>query len=214
DAQCALLYYAAGVVSLGYPLWGPPPYIPCSPRPVGSVGDGNAEDTYAVPDAPRTPPPVLLPGFPNPVRLSIEVDVDPAGLPLLRTESSLHAVRTEGSRISIQPGERADRDLVLRLHYGHRGSATTALTLAPDETGDAGTCLLTVLPPAEAPGARPRDVVVVLDRSGSMRGWKMVAARRATARIVDTLTSADRFAVIAFDDRVEHPPALPEGLVA
>ena len=40
----------------------------------------------------------------------------------------------------------------------------------------------------------------------------MVAARRAAARIVDTLTAADRFAVLTFDHVVEHPPALGEGL--
>ena len=32
----------------------------------------------------------------------------------------------------------------------------------------------------------------------------MVAARRATARIVDTLTDADRFAVLCFDNSVER----------
>ena len=48
----------------------------------------------------------------------------------------------------------------------------------------------------------------VLDRSGSMAGWKMVAARRAAARMVDTLTERDRFAVLAFDNVVETPPAL------
>ena len=42
----------------------------------------------------------------------------------------------------------------------------------------------------------------------------MVAARRAAARIVDTLGAADRFAVLTFDDRVEHPADLPHGLVA
>ncbi len=54
--------------------------------------------------------------------------------------------------------------------------------------------------------------MLVLDRSGSMMGWKMVAARRAAARIVDTLTASDRFAVLAFDDRVEHPTTLGAGL--
>src|SRR5207245_1352404 len=64
-----------------------------------------------------------------------------------------------------------------------------------------------LLPPAvQGRGARPRDVVFVLDRSGSMGGWKMVAARRALGRMVDTLTEADRFAVYAFDDRVETVP--------
>ena len=48
---------------------------------------------------------------------------------------------------------------------------------------------------------------------GSMTGWKMVAARRAAARIVDTLTSGDRFAVLTFDDRIDHPAGLPDGLV-
>src|SRR5262249_51496915 len=52
-----------------------------------------------------------------------------------------------------------------------------------------------------------RDVVFVPDRSGSMAGWKMVAARRALARMVETLTERDRFTVYAFDDRIETPPA-------
>src|SRR5262249_46726636 len=40
------------------------------------------------------------------------------------------------------------------------------------------------------------------------------AARRAAARIVDTLTAADRFAVLCFDHMVERPAELPEGLTA
>ena len=41
----------------------------------------------------------------------------------------------------------------------------------------------------------------------------MVAARRAAARIVDTLTGGDRFAVLTFDDRIDRPAGLPDGLV-
>ena len=48
-------------------------------------------------------------------------------------------------------------------------------------------------------------VVLLLDRSGSMGGWKMVAARRAAARVVDTLTAADRFAVLTFDHQIGRP---------
>jgi Ca-activated chloride channel family protein len=59
--------------------------------------------------------------------------------------------------------------------------------------------------------AKPRDIVFVLDRSGSMAGWKMVAARRAAARMIDTLTSRDRFCAIAFDHLSELVPA--SGLV-
>jgi Ca-activated chloride channel homolog len=55
-------------------------------------------------------------------------------------------------------------------------------------------------------------VVLVLDRSGSMGGWKMVAARRAVARMVDSLTERDRFGLLAFDNLVETPPELGAGL--
>jgi Ca-activated chloride channel family protein len=87
--------------------------------------------------------------------------------------------------------------------------------VAWDEDGASspGTFLLTVLPPEPTGAARPRDVALVLDRSGSMQGWKMAAARRAAARIVDTLTAADRFVVLTFDDVLETPDGLTDGLV-
>ncbi len=208
------LSYEDGEATFRLPLVVAPRYIPGTPLADAGVGDGYAVDTDAVPDASRITPPVLLPGFPNPVRLSIAVDLDPAGLPLGEVRSSLHALVREGNHLSIQPGERANRDFVLRLAYGEAASTVHSLTLTPDADGAEGTYRLTVLPPTSAVPARPRDVVLLLDRSGSMQGWKMVAARRAAARIVDTLTVADRFSVLTFDHTFEHPPTLPEGLVA
>src|SRR5262249_19788503 len=122
---------------------------------------------------------------------------------------SLHAVVTEknseGSfRISLQPGEHLNRDFILRFRVSTE-SVQTALSLQPDSDGKEGTFMLTLVPPASAKGQRPRDVVFVLDRSGSMKGWKMVAARRALARMVDTLTARDRFTVYAFDNSIETP---------
>ena len=201
------LPYEDGEATFRFPLVVAPRYIPGVPLPGGAVGDGVAPDTDAVPDASRVSPPVLLPGFPNPVRLSATVDVDPAGLPLAGIRSSL-PVTTAGTELRLAPGQRLDRDFVLRLRLGAADSVATSLA-----THD-GTFALTLLPPTASGPARPRDVVLVLDRSGSMGGWKIAAARRAAARIVDTLTAADRFAVLTFDHQTATPPQLPAGLVA
>jgi Ca-activated chloride channel homolog len=207
------LSYEEGDATFRFPLVVAPRYIPGAPLEGFAVGDGYADDTDAVPDASRITPPVLLPGFPNPVRLSIDVGIDPAGLELSQVRSSLHVVSsTADGRFHVQPGDRANRDFVLRLRYGG-DRITDSLVLVPDAEGDEGTYQLTVLPPASSAPPRPRDVVLVLDRSGSMAGWKMVAARRAAARIVDTLTAGDRFAVLTFDDRIDRPDGLPDGLI-
>jgi Ca-activated chloride channel family protein len=206
------LSYEDGEATFRFPLVVAPRYIPGTALPGTAVGAGYAEDTDAVPDASRITPPILLPGFPNPVRLSIDIGVDPGGLPLSGARASFPVVSAEDGRFQVQPGERLNRDFILRLRYA-AAEPVDALVLVPDAEGDEGTYQLTVLPPSGAAPARPRDVVLVLDRSGSMAGWKMVAARRAAARIVDTLTAADRFAVLTFDDRIERPDDLSGGLV-
>ncbi|PRX98653.1 VIT domain-containing protein [Allonocardiopsis opalescens] len=223
------LGYADDAAEFRFPLVVAPRYIPGAPIDGPAAGEGTAPDTDAVPDASRITPPVLLPGFPSPVRLSLSVEIEPGAAPPREVQSSLHELlsgetdeSTGLSVLRLRPDERLNRDFVLRLVLAEADRPATSAVLVPDGDRPAGaegpegegTFALTVLPPAEsAAGRRPRAVVLLLDRSGSMRGWKMVAARRAAARIVDTLSAADRFAVLAFDHAVERPPALPEGLV-
>ena len=208
-----------GEATFRFPLVVAPRYIPGVPLPGPSVGAGVASDTDAVPDASRISPPVLLSGFPNPVYFSLAVDLFAAGMPVSELRSSLHtAVIEQGQdswRCCVQPGERLDRDFILRFRVADQ-AIRTSLILHADAEGDGGTFLLTIVPPAGQGAARqPRDVVFVLDRSGSMGGWKMIAARRALGRMIDTLTAEDRFTVYAFDDKVEAPPAFAgPGLVA
>ncbi|WP_188192871.1 VIT domain-containing protein [Nonomuraea sp. SYSU D8015] len=193
------LPYEDGAATFRFPLVVAPRYIPGTPIDGSPAGDGVAPDTDAVPDASRISPPVLLPGFPNPVRLSLAATVDAAGLELRELASSLHVVEEEGKTVRLHPGERLDRDFILRMSF----DASTSLQF--DGPADQeGTFALTVVPPPLESTRLPRDLVLVLDRSGSMGGWKMVAARRAAARIVDTLTPQDRFAVLTFDSVVER----------
>src|SRR3569623_566256 len=171
------------------------------------AGLGAAADTELVPDASRISPPVLLPGCPNPVRLGLRVALEDSFVSDVAT--SLHAVTSkncDARSIEVQPGEKLDRDFILRWRVGGRELASSLVCL-DDADGKAGTFMLTFVPPTTtAVAAKPRDVVFLLDRSGSMEGWKMVAARRALGRMIDTLTSRDRFSVIAFDDQIETIP--------
>jgi Ca-activated chloride channel family protein len=204
-----------GEVTFRFPLVVAPRYIPGHALPGPRAGLGVAADTDAVPDASRITPPVLLPGCPNPVRLAITLAVDGGGLPVGELRSSLHAVvageRAGVRRVELRPGERLDRDFIVRWSVGDAEVRSSAVAVT-DADGEGATLLCTLVPPREegaGGGDRPRDVVFVLDRSGSMGGWKMVAARRAVARMVDTLGARDRFSVMAFDDRIDEPPGLP-----
>ena len=196
-----------GEVTFRFPLVVAPRYMPGTALGGEQAGLGVADDTSLVPDASRISPPVLLPGCRNPVRLGLRVAL--ADHRIRDVASSLHAVTTskrDAMVVEVQPGERLDRDFILRWRIDGAELASS-LVCSDDSDGKGGTFMLTMVPPSTlALAQKPRDVVFVIDRSGSMEGWKMQAARRATARMIDTLTSRDRFQVIAFDDNVEVLP--------
>ncbi|MDQ3370724.1 MAG: VWA domain-containing protein, partial [Myxococcota bacterium] len=196
-----------GEVTFRFPLVVAPRYMPGPALGGDQAGLGASLDTTLVPDASRISPPVRLPGCPHPVRLALRVVLEDHHV--RDVASSLHAVATtvrDAHVVEIQPGERLDRDFILRWRVDGAALAST-LVCADDADGRGGTFLLSVVPPSTtALAQKPRDIVFVIDRSGSMEGWKMVAARRAAARMIDTLTSRDRFCAIVFDNVVDAMP--------
>jgi Ca-activated chloride channel family protein len=90
------------------------------------------------------------------------------------------------------------------------------LFFAPAEGGFGGGLLtgerserdhfLFLFAPAAEPlqgGALPKDIVFVIDRSGSMSGEKIAQARSALQFILGQLNPTDRFSIVGFDDRLE-----------
>lgn len=214
------LAVADGEAAFRFPLVVAPRYTPGIPLPGPSVGSGTALDTDQSPDASRITPPVLLPGFSNPVRLSLEVELDAAALAAnsewhKQVRCSLHSVIADDGppwKIRLQQGERLDRDFILRFPVAAK-AVVSSLRASAENAGEAGVFALTLVPPAIAASkSPPREIVFLLDRSGSMEGWKMVAARRTLGRMIDTLLDHDRFAVLAFDSAIEHSP-LQRGLI-
>jgi Ca-activated chloride channel family protein len=98
-----------------------------------------------------------------------------------------------------------DKDFQLFYSTSDQDIGLTTLTHRP-LSSEKGYFLLLIQPRIELPKdyAIPRDMVLVLDTSGSMRGPKMDQARRALKYCLDNLTDKDRFAVMNFASSVNR----------
>jgi len=92
-----------------------------------------------------------------------------------------------------------DKDFLLYYTLGDKDIGLTTLTHRP-VSAESGYALLLISPKVEI--ARdyeiPRDMVLVLDTSGSMRGVKMEQARKALRYCLDNLGPKDRFGLMNF----------------
>jgi Ca-activated chloride channel homolog len=197
--------YDAGQFRLRFPMVVGPRYIPGTPAPGPSSGTGWSVDTTDVLDASRITPPVAHPsrGARNPVSLTVELD---AGAPLARLVASYHAVHTtplaDGRyRIELAQGPvPADRDF--ELVWQPHAEATPIATLFTERKGAETFAVLMVTPPAATAldGLRlPREVIFVIDNSGSMHGASIDQAKAALKLALDRLRGNDTFNVIRFN---------------
>lgn len=201
----SLPFFSDGTTELRLPTVVAPRYIAGNPVDRDSVGDGVEADTDRVPDASRITPPRLAPGFDPKVGLSISVEFN--GGDLEELACSQHATKlglsNGGARVSLAlENEPLNRDFVLRWKSAG-GEIQPSVKVFTSESGERH-ALLTLTPPVGAKAvAIPRDVVFLVDRSGSMGGGKMTSAIRASLGLLGTLTRRDRFALLAFDDRMD-----------
>jgi Ca-activated chloride channel family protein len=189
---------------LRFPLVVGPRFIPGAPVPASGTepGRGWGLATAAVPDAARITPPVLHPGDGpiHPVRLQVDLDV---GLPLERLVSPSHVVAVEDlgrGRRRVVMGDYADRDFVLEWRPVV-GSGPRTIAFSEPAPGGAHVLLMVMPPVSEAPGPRlAREVIFVVDVSGSMSGPSIEQARRALLYALERLAPEDRFNVVRFND--------------
>ncbi len=151
----------------------------------------------------------------NPVHIHVSLD---AGVPLAALDSTYHAIdirQTDTTRYSIALASGkifADRDfeLVWQPELGQQ-PRTTVFTEQDDNYEYA---LVSVLPPGlEELGQQqlPRDVIFILDVSGSMAGTSIEQAKAALIQALGRLQPQDRFNIIWFNDTTEHlyPRSIP-----
>ena len=100
---------------------------------------------------------------------------------------------------------RPDRDYVLYYSVSPEDVGLSLLSYKPDEESR-GFFLLLAAPRVEIDTEEiiAKDVILVLDVSGSMRGEKLQQAREALSFVLDNLHDEDRFNVIAFSTSTHH----------
>ncbi len=205
-----ILFSEDGNTELRLPLTVAPRYIPGASLELTPSGLGSAEDTDIVPDASRITPYYLARGDSAGVELSISVTLHHSicGESFIEPEyisCSQHAVQAiideKHTVITLaEASEIMDRDFVLRWKSERTEQRSSFWSYHDEKTGERYG-MITLIPPPRKPVLRaPRDLVFVLDRSGSMEGIKMASAKRACSLLLSNLEPCDRFAILAFDD--------------
>ena len=190
------------------PRYNPKPVVQTVDLQAGAGGWGQINDP--VPDRDRIEPPVRDPRIDppvNPVAITVRLQ---AGYALGEVKSHHHAIKieqpTDDTRV-IRLDEKvvpADRDF--ELTWTPAATSAPSVGLFRERVGDADYLLAFVTPPAlvdalEQP--RPREIVFVIDNSGSMGGTSIVQAKASLIYALDRLKPGDRFNVIRFDHTMD-----------
>jgi Ca-activated chloride channel family protein len=203
------VHQSSGVFSFRFPMVVAPRY---NPQPVVQTVDLNSNTGYAVsddvvPNREKIQAPVLDPrenAKINPVNLTIDLK---AGFPLAEVTSPFHKINVTRSSqdmadVSLATDEiPADKDF--ELSWKAVDGATPKAGLFKESLGGKTYLMAFVTPPSTAVDKAPapkREVIFVIDNSGSMAGPSMDQAKASLALAISKLGPDDRFNVIRFDD--------------
>ncbi len=207
-----------GTATVGYVAdrWFAISSAPIAPRQDRGEAEANAEagaafspDTDQVPDASKITPMPVRPGTRSGHDLSISVKIHTGGPGLLGFDSPLHEIvtsertkRTDGlaqsatvvlKKMSAIP----NRDFVLSWKQTAEGVTDQVFT----HTGKHGNFFgLMLRPPARVDDAMavPREMIFVLDTSGSMNGFPIEKSKEVMERALASMREGDTFNVITF----------------
>jgi Ca-activated chloride channel family protein len=218
-AYVETLRYEEGAYDFSFPMVVGPRYVPGSPT--GKQGGGWAPDTDQVPDASRVTPPVTPPGTRAGHDVSVEVLLD-AGVPIRDLDSGSHDVevaRRSDSRADVRlKAKSVLPNKHFRLRYAVAGETIDDAVLT--HFGEEGGFFTMILQPPKrvtVEDVTPKELVFVLDTSGSMSGFPIEKAKETMKLALDGLYPRDTFNLITFsgDTKVLFPtpvPATPENL--
>lgn len=204
--------YDNGTFSLRFPTVIGPRYNPDEESEVlladnGQIpGAGGRPAAAGATDTGRISFPLVAPGEKpvNPVSIKVNLDT---GLALAAIESPTHSISVEphdnDSQTVVLSNEWAASNKDFVLQWRPESSAVPQAAVFSEEQGGATYLLLMLAPPLEdvLQQQTPREVIFVLDVSGSMAGSSIRQAKEAMHLAVNRLANWDSFDIITFNDR-------------
>lgn len=145
------------------------------------------------------------------VRIQIELAIADLIADGRKPSSPSHQlVATPTGAFALSTGTRLDRDLVVRWPVAKPGVGMSLAVARPGE-GTEAFGLVSIVPPAPRSGLAhvPRDLLVLLDTSGSMAGGPLGKAKQVVALLIDSLAETDRLEMIEFSNRPHRYRAEP-----
>jgi Ca-activated chloride channel family protein len=211
------LKYEDGAYEFVFPMVVGPRYVPGSASAAqgNSNGNGFAPNTDRVPDASRITPRPAPVGMRAGHDISFDLTLD-AGVPIDALNSKTHDVdveRPDLRRAHVRLKDQAtipNKDFVLRYDVAGQKIADALLTHASAKGG----FFTFILQPPEkvtAEDVTPKELVFVLDTSGSMSGFPIEKAKETMKLALDNLYPYDTFNLITFagDTNILFPEPLP-----
>jgi Ca-activated chloride channel family protein len=190
-----------------------PRYVPGTPT--GAQANGFAADTERVPDASRITPRPAAEGMRAGHDISLDVTLD-AGVTIDALNAKTHEVdveRPDDRRAHVRLKDEAtipNKDFILRYDVAGRKIQDALLTHRSDKGG----FFTLILQPPErvtAEDVMPKELVFVLDTSGSMSGFPIEKAKETMKLAMDNLYPTDTFNLITFsgDEHILFPEPVP-----
>ena len=199
------LKYENGSYAFVFPMVVGPRYVPGTPSesPTGTNGgNGFAPNTDQVPDASRITPQPVPKGMRVGHDISLDIKLD-AGVPIDNLASASHEVdaqRGGASQAHVLLRNNTvipNKDFILRYDVAGPNMTDALLTHRTDKGG----FFTFILQPPErvtTEDVTPKELVFVLDTSGSMNGFPIEKAKETMKLALDNLNPADTFNLITF----------------
>ncbi len=176
-------------------------------------GTGFAGDTNQVPDASRITPMPVKPSERAGHDISVSVTIDSGGAAISDVASELHAVsvsqKSDAFKTVTLDEKKSipNRDFILRwktaettIEPGFFAHVSDARDPSADPSVKGGYFALMIEPPARVAPAtvRPRELIFVLDTSGSMNGFPMEKSKALARKAIAAMRPTDTFNFITF----------------